>query len=90
MKANVVFSGIQSSLINRMEYVWSSEEDPFKMKAEGHLRVTFQNGSRYIYENVPLIIVMNIAASDSTGESFTSLIKGNGYSFYKESESPFR
>lgn len=82
MRIETKITDIDSSLIDRMEYLWAGEES-WKLKNEGHLRVTFQNGSRYIYENVPFIIVMNIAADESVGEAFNHFIKNGDYKFYK-------
>ena len=84
MRVKVDISDIQSSLIKSMEYVWYSEEESIKMKSEGHLRVHFQNDSIYIYEDVPLVIVLNIAAADSVGENFNFFIKNESYRYYKE------
>lgn len=83
MKIEAKIIDIDSSLIDRMEYIWVSEE-PWKLKNEGHLRVTFQNGFRYIYEDVPFIIVMNIAADRSVGEAFNEFIKNGDYKYYKD------
>lgn len=84
MKVEVNITDIQSSTIKEMEYLWYSEDDNFKLRSEGLLRVTFQNDRVYVYENVPLIIVMNIAASDSAGESFNFFIKSHNYNYIAE------
>lgn len=77
---------IDSSHISRLEYVWHSDDD-WALNNCGHVRATFQNGIRYIYEEVPFIVLMNVAASESVGQAFNTLIKGGNYSYYKEGES---
>lgn len=83
MKIETKIIDVDSSLINKFEYIWSSE-DPWTLNNEGHLRVTFQNGFRYIYENVPFITLMSIAADESIGEAFNRLIKNGNYKYYKD------
>lgn len=85
MRVETRIVDIDSSQISRMDYVWQSDE-PWKLKMAGHLRVTFANGQRYIYENVPYIIVMNIAADESPGSAFNHFIKGGDFKYYKDGE----
>jgi len=83
MRVELKVSDIDSSLVSRIEYLWSDEE-LWELKKEGHLRVTFQNGFRYIYEKVPFILVMNIISDKSAGEAFSHFIKHGGYKYYKD------
>lgn len=79
-------TNIDSSLIERFQYMWSNDDTTWKMKEKGYLRVTFLNGQVYIYEDVPFMIVMNIiAAQDSIGGRFKEWIKDGGYKYHKES-----
>lgn len=83
MRIELKILDIDSSHISRMDFLWNSD-DPWKLKSEGHLRITFQNGTRYIYENVPFIIVMDIAADESPGKAFDFHIKNGKYKYYKD------
>jgi len=91
MRIHIRTSDVQSSNIDSMEYLWYSsdnsalaEEQPFSLKSQGFLRVTFQNRSRYVYENVPFDVWLNIVISDSQGEAFNSSVKSGGFKYYKE------
>lgn len=84
MMVKVRVSDIQSSNINAMDFIWRSEEGVWSDDVVGHLRVEFQSGPRYIYENVPHSVMMQIASSESAGSAFNSLILKSNYKFYKE------
>ncbi len=50
----------------------SADHDP----ATGDLRVTFKNGSTYIYSNVPEHVVEGLHSAESAGGYLNSQIKG--------------
>lgn len=83
MRVELKVSDIDSSLIDRMEFVWHNDES-WGLTNTGHLRVTFQNGVRYIYEDVSFALLMAIASSDSIGKTFNEAIKNGDYKFYKD------
>jgi hypothetical protein len=84
MRVELDVRDIPSSLIERVEYLWQDDNN-WRMKQTGHVRVTFLNGTKYIYEDVPFMIVMNvIGAQDSIGARFSEFIKSGGYKYYKE------
>jgi len=84
MRLQTRITDIDSSHIESMDYVWFDAEERWKLKRKGALRVTFQNGARYIYEDVPYLVMMNIAADESPGQAFNDLVKAMEYKYYKE------
>lgn len=82
MRVETRVTDIDSSLIDRLEFVWHKEED-WTLNNQGHLRVTFQNGARYIYEDVPFTLLMAIASSESVGQTFSLSIRNGDYKYYK-------
>jgi len=83
MRVELKVSDVDSSLIDRLEFVWQSDES-WGLTNKGHLRVTFQNGARYIYEDVPFALLMAMASSDSVGQAFSESIKNGSYKYYKD------
>ena len=82
MRIETRVSDIDSSHVDRLEFVWHSDES-WGLTNKGHLRVTFQNGARYIYEDVSFALLMAMASSDSIGQAFNESIKNGDYKFYK-------
>jgi len=83
MRVETRVTDIDSSYIDRLEFVWHKEED-WTLNNEGHLRVTFQNGARYIYEDVSFTLLMAIASSESVGQAFNDSIKNGKFKYYKD------
>ena len=83
MRVELKVLDVDSSLIDRLEFVWHKDES-WGLNNVGHLRVTFQNGARYIYEDVSFALLMAIASSDSVGQAFSDSIKNGDYKFYKD------
>lgn len=84
MRLQTRITDIDSSHISSMDYVWFDAKERWRLKRKGALRVTFQNGARYVYEDVPYLVMMNIAADESPGQAFNELVKDMGYKYYKE------
>jgi len=91
MRIHIRTSDVQSSNIDSIEYLWYSNDNSaladdqiLKLKSKGFLRVTFQNRSRYVYEDVPFDVWLNIVTSESQGEAFNSSVKSGGFKYRKE------
>jgi hypothetical protein len=63
-----------SSTIDRMEF------DPNTQ----HLLVTFNTGTRYIYQPVPNAVFGAIVGADSVGQRFNELVKESDSIFYNK------
>lgn len=72
-----------SSNIQFIEYI-SSKDVPLKRDDRGLLRVIFNNGSVYVYENVPFKIAVDILYAESVGKKFNSAIVSSNYAYRKE------
>lgn len=83
MRVETRIVDIDSSHIDRLEFVWH-QDDAWTLNNQGHLRVTFQNGKRYIYEDVPFALLMALASSESVGAAFNESIKNGNYKYYED------
>tara|TARA_B100002019_G_scaffold73910_1_gene63835 strand:- start:2395 stop:2646 length:252 start_codon:yes stop_codon:yes gene_type:complete len=83
MRVELKILDIDSSLIDRLEFLWDKDES-WGLTNTGHIRVTFQNGARYIYENVSFALLMAVASSDSVGQAFNDSIKNGKFKYYKD------
>lgn len=70
-------SDLDSSNIDSLEYIYSTDKREWRMKQEGSLLVTFSGGQKYIYEDVAFIKVMAVISDESVGGAFNDLIKSN-------------
>lgn len=70
-------SDLDSSNIDSLEYIYSTDKREWRMKQEGSLLVTFSGGQKYVYEDVPFIKVMAVISDESVGSTFNDLIKSN-------------
>lgn len=64
---------IESTNLKKLKF-YTSTKKHFSMSDSGFLHVTFQNNSRYIYENVSFGEVWNLINADSMGETFNAAI----------------
>lgn len=83
MRISLAASNIDSSSIERIEFLVHNT-DRYMSRADGHVRVTFQNGSRYVYENVSAQTVIDVLSADSIGFAFNKAIVNGGYRYEKE------
>jgi hypothetical protein len=70
-------SDLDSSNIDSLEYVYTTDKREWRMKQEGSLLVTFSGGQRYVYEDVAFMKVMAVIADESVGTAFNDLIKSS-------------
>lgn len=72
-----------SSNIKFIEYV-SSKDVILKKDDRGLLRIEFNSGSVYVYEEVPFRVAVDLLYAESVGEKFNSTIRNSNYVYRKE------
>lgn len=73
MKSSVLKSTVKSSMVKAAEY--SPEKEI--------LTITFNNNSKYEYENVTETLFKKLITAKSVGEYFDKYIKKQGYKYRK-------
>lgn len=74
-----------SSMISTLE--WNNNAVAYGSGTDGELLVRFCNGSTYIYENVTLTVLWDVATAESVGKTYNERVKGK-YEFRKLELSP--
>ena len=69
MKVKAELSDFESSSVKRVEYTTSTDPNDPTGPECGWMRVTFANGSRYMYKDVSFGVFCRIAAADSIGHA---------------------
>lgn len=86
MKIDFQFRDIPSSSV--LQIVFSAEENDARKLLDypavnGELMATFKNGSRYLYKDVPMMLVIQVATALSIGTEFHANIVNGGFDYEK-------
>lgn len=89
MNLKMTVTEINSTTISRLEWAKFGVDVIENINTiTGYLRATFKNGTRYIYEDVPLTVAMAImnpsGGNYSIGSNFNEHIKSGNYKYSKE------
>lgn len=82
MKFEINVEDIDSSRISNLTYQ-SLTDKGISVKNDGELKVTFCNGSVYLYKNVTIANVIDLVLADSVGSAFQKIILSKNLPYKK-------
>lgn len=76
-------SDINSSSVKRIEFTTSTDPNEDTGETYGWVRITFSNGQRYLYKDVPVDVFFNVIRADSIGSAAHDLIVTQPFHYSK-------